>query len=82
MVNRYGDALNASLFTARRGAVFAPTCTIHCYTGYWTQISISGVSMADAIGQLYAASSPSDMLWYDQCRGGNCNPTCPIFKAV
>ena len=82
VVNRYGDALNASLFTARRGAVFAPTCTIHCYTGYWTQISISGVSMADAIGQFYAASSPSGMLWYDQCRGGNCNPTCPIFKAV
>lgn len=36
IVNRYGDALNASLFTARRGAIFAPTCTIHCYTGYWT----------------------------------------------
>ena len=55
VVNRYGDALNASLFTARRGAVFAPTCTIHCYTGYWTQIAIGGVSMADAIGQFFAA---------------------------
>jgi len=79
VVNRYGDALNASLFTARRGAVFAPTCTIHCYTGHWTQIAIGGVSMADAIGQFFAASNPSGMLWYDTCRGGNCNPTCPIY---
>ena len=79
VVNRYGDALNASLFTARRGAVFAPTCTIHCYTGYWTQIAIGGVSMADAIGHFFAAQEPSGLLWYDTCRGGNCNPTCPIF---
>ena len=79
VVNRYGDALNASLFTARHGAVFAPTCTIHCYTGHWTQIAIGGVSMADAIGQFFAASNPDGMLWYDTCRGGNCNPTCPIY---
>ena len=82
VVNRYGDALNASLFTARRGAIFAPTCTIHCYTGHWTQIAIGGVSMADAIGQFYAASEPSGMLWYDTCRGGNCNPSCPIANAT
>lgn len=78
VVNRYGDALNASLFTARRGAVFAPTCTIHCYTGHWTQIAIGNVTMADAIGQFFVASDPSGMLWYDTCRGGNCNPSCPI----
>lgn len=82
VVNRYGDALNASLFAARRGAVFSPTCTIHCYTGHWTQIAIGGVTMADAIGRFYAAANPSGMLWYDTCRGGNCNPTCPIAKAV
>jgi hypothetical protein len=79
VVNRYGDALNASLFIARRGAVFAPTCTIHCYTSHWTRIAIDGMSMANAIGQFFAASDPSGMLWYDKCRGGNCNPTCPIY---
>jgi len=82
VVNRYGDALNASLFAARRGAFFAPTCTIHCYTGHWTQIAIGGVSMADAIGQFFAAADPSGMLWYDTCRGGNCNPTCPIHTGA
>jgi hypothetical protein len=82
VVNRYGDALNASLFTARRGAVFAPTCTIHCYTGHWTRIAIDGVRMADAIGQFFAASNPSGMMWYDTCRGGNCNPTCPTRPHV
>ena len=78
VVNRYGDAMNANLFIARRGAVFAPTCTIHCYTGHWTQIAIDGVRMVDAIGSFFGASNPSGMLWYDTCRGGNCNPTCPI----
>eukprot|EP00040_Diaphanoeca_grandis_P039537 m.259357 g.259357 ORF g.259357 m.259357 type:complete len:423 (+) comp37936_c0_seq1:238-1506(+) len=77
-INSYGDALNASLFIARHVGVFAPTCTIHCYTGHWTQIKIDTVTMADAIGAFQATDNPSGMVWYDTCRGGNCNPTCPI----
>ena len=83
VINRYGDALNASMVIARRGgAVFAPTCTIHCYTGHWTQIKIGGVTMADAIGQFQAARDPRGLVWYDTCRGGNCNPTCPTHPAA
>jgi hypothetical protein len=73
----YGDSLNASMFIARRGAVFAPTCVIHCYTRFWISIAINNVTMADAIGEFFAASNPSGMLWYDTCRGPNCNPSCP-----
>jgi hypothetical protein len=76
-ISKYGDALNASLFIARRGAVFAPTCVIHCYTNYWTTIKINGMTMADAIGDFFAAENPAGMLWYDTCRGANCNPSCP-----
>ena len=73
----YGDALNATMFIATRGSVFAPTCGIHCYTGYWNSITINGETMADAIGKFWAADEPVGMLWYDTCRGPNCNPTCP-----
>ena len=81
VIDRYGDALNASLFGARRGAVFAPTCTIHCYTNFWTSIAIGGTRMADAIGAFQRADNPAGMLWYDKCRGGNCNPTCPVLQS-
>jgi hypothetical protein len=76
-MSKYGDSLNASMFIARHGAVFAPTCVIHCYTGHWTSIAINNVTMADAIGEFAAADEPSGMLWYDTCRGPNCNPSCP-----
>ena len=77
-IDVYGDTLKASLSTARRGAAFVPTCTIHCYTAFWTQIKIDDVTMADAIYAFYSAANPNGMVWQDTCRGGNCNPTCPV----
>ena len=73
----YADALNATMAIARHAAVFAPTCAIHCYTAYWTAIAIDGISMAEAIGRFVSSPRPSGMLWFDSCRGPNCNPTCP-----
>ena len=73
------------LSSPSRNGYFLDSCYIHCQTIEdniaWSQITINGVTMAEAIGDWYFERSTTNSRLQD-CDGVFCNPTCPEDGAI